>query len=284
MKDFEFQVNSREGVEWLASRRLGQLSWLAHAFSTRSDGLGPASGRDLNLGFTASDSRPRVEENRRRFLRALGGDFTLAALRQVHSVRIVRVTKRPDGTIEYGFPGVAGPARDPLPSGDALVTGESGILLSVRTADCLPILLVDARKKAVAAIHAGWRGALDRIIGKTVAELAAAFGSQPPELLAAIGPSIHACCYEVGEEVCDAYRKESRAADQFFSRSPGLRLDLAAVARAELQEVGVPSPNIETADFCTACRKDLFFSHRKEGPETGRMMAVVGMRSLPSQI
>ncbi len=268
MADPTFQLVSREGLEWLESPRLRGLPWLTHAFSTRTGGL--------NLGFTPSDSTVRVEENRRRFLQAVGG-FTLAALRQVHSSRISRVVKNPDGTLEYRFTELAELHTNRLPPGDALFTNEARILLSVRTADCLPILLVDTGRKAVAAIHAGWRGALDRIIEKAVAEMIAAFDSRPPDLLAAIGPSIRACCYEVGEEVRDGYRKEFRAADQFFSRSPALHLDLVAAAEAQLRNAGVPVSNVEVADFCTACRADLFFSHRKEGGETGRMMAVVGV-------
>jgi YfiH family protein len=186
------------------------------------------------------------------------------------------------------------------------VTDQPGILLSVRTADCVPLLLVDPARHAIAAVHAGWRGSLQRIAEKTVGEMRRAFHTQPEELLAAIGPSVRACCYEVGQEVveafhgrftrCEGYFRQPRLVDA--SRAPQLQrsplflstppprhaaegvaaahLDLVAVTRDQLGNAGLRSSNIQVADFCTACRTDLFFSHRKEG-KTGRMMAVIGM-------
>jgi YfiH family protein len=195
-------------------------------------------------------------------------------------------------------------SQNRLPSGDALLTDQPGILLSVQTADCLPILLVDPARRAVAAVHAGWRGLLQRIAEKAVGEMQRAFHSRPEELRAAIGPSIRACCYEVGQEVVEAYRGRFTRSEGYFTappagdaanasrypllflsaRPPGqgpdgaaaARLDLVAVTRDQLQNVGLRSRYICVADFCTACRTDLFFSHRKEGL-TGRMMAVVGV-------
>jgi YfiH family protein len=193
-----------------------------------------------------------------------------------------------------------------LPPGDALLTDQPGILLSVQTADCLPILLVDPSHRAVAAVHAGWRGLLQRIAEKTVGEMQRAFHLRPEELRAAIGPSIRACCYEVGQEVVEMFRGRFTGSEGYFGkpsdegakriapkpqhplatgRTPPFHgsygaapahLDLVAIARDQLQNAGLRSESIYVADFCTACRTDLFFSHRKEGA-TGRMMAVIGM-------
>lgn len=168
------------------------------------------------------------------------------------------------------------------------------------------MLLVDPRQRVVAAVHAGWRGAQARVIEKAVGDLRQAFGSDPEKLMAALGPSIRACCYEVGEDVVEAFHASFHDADQFFQRLPnrpeaatdrrsilflsayppghapehvpGARLDLIAVARHQLASAGVDPANVFVADYCTACRTDIFFSHRREGGTTGRQAAAIGIR------
>jgi YfiH family protein len=185
------------------------------------------------------------------------------------------------------------------------MTAEPGILLTIRIADCLPLLLVDPRQRAVAAVHAGWRGALARVIEKAVGDMRRALGSDPQDLIAAVGPSIRACCFEVGEEVVEAFHGGFADAGGFFRRLaprpkaatdrhsmlfleayppghapehvPAARLDLTAVARHQLVSAGVKPANILVADYCTACRTDLFFSHRREGARTGRQVAAIGV-------
>jgi hypothetical protein len=262
------------------------------------------------LGFVESDARAHVEKNRARFLRALQAqNFSLASLRQVHSDRVYQVIRRTEGELEYrAFGYGALPASHLAPIGDALITNGPGVLLGVRSADCLPILLADPRTHAIAAIHAGWRGALRRVAEKTVGTMRAVFGSEPRDLVAAIGPGIHACCYKVSEEVVAAFcarfphgedffrtpppsnASESRASRfplLFLSRHPpghlappvGLAfLDLVTAVKSQLLAAGLRPARIHAADLCTACRTDLFFSYRKEGPRTGRMMAVIGIR------
>ncbi len=299
---------SRGGLSWLESVRLGKLPWLVHAFSTRRGGISKAPCAGLNLGFTASDRRERVEQNRRCFLGQLGGkDFELASARQVHSSHSFLVSRGRDDQLTYQLPGAefSVPAANP-PAGDGLITAETGILLTIRIADCLPVLLVDPQRRVVAAVHAGWRGALARVIEKTVGDMRRAFGSDPQELIAVLGPSIRACCYEVGEEVVDAFHGSFAEADLFFRKLPNrsqaatdrhailflsdyppghapehvpaARLDLTAVARHQLASAGLKSANILVADYCTACRTDLFFSHRQEGGRTGRQAAAIGIR------
>jgi len=294
----DFKLASSPGVEWIECSVFSRLPWLLHAFSTRRGGVSPSPAEGLNLGC-AGDERSRVEENRRRFLHAIGSaGFQLATLQQVHSATVYQIARRPSGALQYAPAGLKArtPASSPEPpsdsragecgpTGDALMTSESGVLLSVRVADCLPILLVDPRQRVVAAVHAGWRGALERVAQKTAAEMQRVFGSRPSEILAAIGPGIGACCYAVGEDVVDRFRGAFANGDGFF-REPEqagagknlLRLDLAAVARRQLLEGGLAPGNIHATDLCTACRADLFFSHRRDGAATGRMMAVVGLR------
>jgi hypothetical protein len=304
-----FKTVSRGGLAWLEALRLSKLPWLVHAFSMRRGGRSRSPCAGLNLGFTEWDRREIVELNRRRFLRQIdAAGFVLASLRQVHSSHAFMLARDKAGQLCYRPSGAAltEQATTSPPAGDGLMTAEAGILLTVRIADCLPVLLVDPRRRVVAAVHAGWRGALARVIEKAVGDLRGVFGCDPGQLLAALGPSIRACCYEVGEEVVGAFHGQFVRAEQFFRRPPrhpqaatdrhstlflsafpaghapeqipAAHLDLVAVALDQLASAGVKLSNALIADYCTACRTDLFFSHREEGERTGRQMAVVGIR------
>jgi hypothetical protein len=296
-------------LAWFEHPLIDRYSWLAHAFSTRQGGAsgGPSAG--LNLGFTKGEPRARVRENRKLFFQQLGAEhFALAALHQVHSANIYEVRRAATGELEYRLGGERMPEQPGLaqPTGDALLTDRAGILLSVRTADCLPVLLVDPKRRAVAAIHAGWRGALARIVEKAVGEMRRTYGSEPQSLLAVLGPSIRACCYEVGQEVKEAFQGRFPRADKFFHKQsqtpawhpegpplsfmnaqptpnnsaskPSIHLDLVAVAQDQLLAAGLAPHHVAAVNFCTACRADLFYSYRQEGSSAGRMLAVIGIR------
>ncbi len=297
------------GLTWIEVARLSHYSWLVHAFSTRKGGASPPPCEGLNLGFNEHDQPERVEENRRRFFHQLGGnDFLPALTKQVHSSHSFVVIRDGRGQVSYQGPGAEAPASPPIesPAGDGLITADKGILLTIRIADCLPVLMVDPRLRIVAAVHSGWRGALARVIEKAVGDMRRAFGSNPADVIAALGPSIRACCYDVGEEVVEAFHAKFENADRFFQPLPDRptaasdrrtmlfvdacppghapehvavkRLDLISVARDQLRSAGLKPTNILVTDFCTACRTDLFFSHRQEGGVTGRLIAAIGMR------
>ncbi len=294
-KDFH-----REGVTVLQAHSLSRLKWIVHGFSTRAGGASKLGGeRVLNLGFTDWDSRASVETNRKTFLAALGADkMDLAVLHQIHSDVIHLVEKFPDGALR----------------GDALITNSPGVLLGVQTADCVPVLLADTHRRAVAAIHAGWRGTLARIAAKTLGRMHMEFGTQPGDVIAAIGPAIHRCSYEVGPEVAQAFAGQFPQARDWFDvprelssgmqdgeivagegpnplkwllmtppghdpPPPSVQLDLVAANRWQLVDAGVRAANISASELCTACRTDLLFSHRREQGRTGRMLAVVGIRA-----
>ncbi|HEX5483874.1 MAG TPA: peptidoglycan editing factor PgeF [Terriglobia bacterium] len=302
-----FVSKTRLGITWLDAANLSQFPWLLHAFSTRQGGVSRGGGEGLNLGNADARQPLPVRRNRDKFLEAIGArQFSLAAIHQIHSAEIFQVTAGKNGSLNYLPSGYTFAASDRMEihSGDATMAAAPGVLLSVRTADCLPVLLADSRLRVVAAIHAGWRGALKRIVEKTVGEMRRIFGSEPRHVFAALGPSIRGCCYEVGDEVVDAFCGGFVYGEKFFRktaestrkpagfpgflsmmppghtrpRGSGLGLDLVAVAKDQLQSAGVPRAHIQVADFCTACRTDLFFSYRKEGKQTGRMMAVIGIR------
>jgi len=266
--------------------------WLVHGFSTRVGGHSTAySGSSLNLGFTKHDTRAAVEQNREAFLRALNagrGACRLVNQRQVHSDLIHYVT-----------------AADAHPTGDGLITDVPGLLLGVQTADCLHVLLVDTKRRAAGAFHAGWRGTLQRIVEKGVGEMRRQFGSAPADLRAAIGPGIHSCCYQVGEEVREKFHSQFAYAGEVFrevresnplhekypllflhARPPGhgpeetlLYLDLVAANTRQLLDAGVLSENVSASPLCTSCRTDLLFSYRKERGVAGRLLGVIGIRS-----
>lgn len=279
----------------LKADQLNKIPWLVHGFSTRSGGFSRAyGGQTLNLGFTKHDSRPAVERNRRLFLRQVGAvtgnkPWPLVTLRQIHSDLIHCVDSPPEHQL----------------TGDGLITCAPGILLAVQTADCLPLILVDTKHRAVGVFHAGWRGTLKRISEKGIGEMRRFFGTQPRHIKAAIGPGIHGCCYEVGPEVREKFESQFAYAAELLrevkesdpirekypllflsARPPGhselphrILLDLVEANRRQLIDAGVLAKNIGASELCTACRPDLLFSHRAEKGVTGRMMGVVGIRS-----
>lgn len=152
--------------------------------------------------------------------------------------------------------------------GDALITDRAGLAVSVRTADCYPILLADPVTRAVAAVHAGWRGTAARVVQETIARMHREFGTQPADLFAAIGPGIGECCYEVGEEVARQFGRESAGG-----------IDLAAANRGQLLEAGVLPGRIHSLDLCTYCESRQFHSYRRDKDAAGRMISYI--RVLP---
>ncbi len=285
---------SKPATEILRVSDLHAVSWLLHGFSTRVGGFSKAyRGRELNLGYTEHDPRPSVDRNRAFFLRHLGATtkgktWPLVTARQVHSDIVLRV----DGIPQH-----------PL-VGDALITNVPGLVLAVKTADCVPILLVDAKRKAVAAIHAGWRGMVKRIVEKTVGAMRREYGTQPKDIRAVIGPCIAACCYSVGDEVKEQFEGQFAYASELFhevmekdelrerypllflsARAPGhhplgrkLHLDLAKAAQRQLLDVGLSNRHISSTGKCTSCHNDILFSHRKEKGITGRQVGAIGIR------
>jgi YfiH family protein len=284
---------ARTKLQLLRSEKLGELAWLVHAFSTRLGGVSRAyNGKALNLGFTQQDSSVAVKRNRELFLEELGvvngrKSWPLVALRQIHSDLIHHLERAPE---------------QPL-AGDGIVTDCRGLVVAVQTADCLPVILADRKRRAIGVFHAGWRGTVNRIVEKAVGEMRKDFGSDPRNLVAAIGPGVQRCCYEVGEPVRTKFEAQFAYAASLFrevkdsdpvrekypllfltARAPGhselpvkLFLDLVEANRRQLLDAGVLAKNIDTAAPCTACHTELLFSFRAEKGVTGRMMAAAGI-------
>ncbi len=285
---------AKNNLQLLRSEKLDKLAWLVHACSTRLGGVSRGyGGNALNLGFTQHDARAAVERNRELFLKELGvlngrTTWPLVSLRQIHSDLIHLVDRMPERPL----------------AGDGIITDNPRLLLAVQTADCLPIILADRKRRAVGVFHAGWRGTVKRIVEKGVGEMRKHFKSDPRNLVAAIGPGVQGCCYEVGEEVRTRFVAQFSYAGSLFrevkesdpvrekypllfltARAPGhselpvkLFLDLVEANRRQLLDAGVMVRNIDTAAPCTACHTDLLFSFRAEKGITGRQMAVAGIR------
>jgi polyphenol oxidase len=283
-----WSLRNARGIQILELAPFKKLPWLVHGFSTRTGGYSMLASDQhvLNLGFTDWDNRETVLKNRQCFQSAISlSDLTLVPLRQFHS-----------SVVQFFADAPAESSK-----GDASFTNTPDLLLAVQTADCVPILLVDPKKRAVAAIHAGWRGTLARIAEKTVGEMRMRFGSNPADILAALGPAIGGCCYEVGTELVTEFTSQFADAEEYFDElrtgeepnplqwlnmmPPGHQpppqsvcLDLRKANRAQFLAAGLGHANIFVSDLCTACRTDLFFSYRKEGEISGRLLSAVGLQ------
>jgi polyphenol oxidase len=263
-----------------------KYEWLRHGFSTRANGTSRVyGGSTLNLGWTKEDDPTTVAENRRRFVHAIDGEHTPSAvvtLRQVHSAT-VHVVKEEDGALEGKLHTPEGKA---VLEGDGLMTSQPAVLLAVGTADCVPVLVVDVAKRVVAAFHAGWRGTAAQIVGRGIATMQQEYGSRTEDLVAAIGPSIGACCYIVGHEVRQSFEERFSYTKDLFngqSASP-LLLNLWEANRRQLLDSGVKDSQISVIGECTSCKRDeggqlRYFSHRGEHGVAGRMLNVVGVVS-----
>ncbi len=250
------QVKRESQITFLRSEALDRIPRIVHAFSTRR-----SERNDFALGAGAA-SNPLVQMNRIRFVAAAGAvGWPVLKLKQVHSglVRVMEDTSAAGEAVE----------------GDAAITGLSGVLLSIQTADCVPILLADSNARAVAAVHAGWRGTAAHIVESAIAELERHYQVKPQNVVAAIGPHIGVCCYEIGEEVVEAIADSS--AIERRTQWPKPHLNLAQANRRQLLNAGVTEEQIDVSSLCTRCREDLFFSYRRDGARTGHLLSIIGI-------
>ena len=268
-----FYWRELDGVRALICGPL-EADGFANAFSTRLGGVSPMPKDSLNLAGFNEDDAENIYENRRRFLRLFDGEWTLAGCWQMHGADVRLVKSEDDAKPK---PGVLGDDQ----YCDALISNAPKILLTVKTADCVPVLLGDAATGAFAAVHAGWRGTSASIVARAIEQLQNEYGTRPENLRAAIGPAATACCYEVGADVIGKFREGFADADSLFepTRDGHARIDLHKANLNQLIAAGVPADRIHTAPFCTMERTDLFFSYRREKAvygRVGRLMSVIG--------
>lgn len=285
------------GVRWLAVPTWQKISWLWHGFSTRRGGVSrvycpEGAAGELNLGFTGDDDRNAVRRNRALMAEAITGDpaTPLVALRQFHS-NLLHIATAADIHRERPW------------KADGVITDQPGILIGIQTADCIPVLVADRKRRVVGAFHAGWRGTVKRIVETGVGSMRLEFGCRPEDMVAAIGPGASACCYAVGEELLSAFESQFHYARELFrevysvdavrnkypmlfltQRAPGhspigpsLHLDLVEANRRQLRDAGLSYQAIHAVRGCTNCQTELFYSHRASHGHAGRMMAVIGI-------
>jgi YfiH family protein len=275
-----FYWRERAGVLALVCLPLEQDGF-TNAFSTRIGGVSPLPQNALNLAGFNEDEAENIYENRRRFLKIFDGEWTLTGCWQIHGADVRIVHNEQEAQAK---PGVLGDDE----YCDALVSKTPKILLAIKTADCVPILIGDAKTGAFAAVHAGWRGTSASIVRRAVAQLQSEYGTNPADLRAAIGPAANNCCYEVGGDVIDKFKELFPESDHLFTpTSEGhARIDLQTANRDQLVAAGVLVERVHSARLCTMDRNDLFFSYRQEKKQrgrVGRLMSVIGTQTTMRQ-
>ncbi len=262
-------------LEYLTFPLLEQTGIVRHLFSTRLGGASEGIYSTMNLSYTRGDEKEAVDENFRRIAEVLGcslGDIVCSD--QTHTVNL-RVVGKQDGGKGILVP------RD-YTDIDGLLTDEPGVMLATFYADCVPLYFVDTRKKAVALAHSGWRGTVGRMGMCVVDKMRETYGTDPSDIVAAVGPSICQACYEVSEDVADAFAAEfykSGQTDEILESKGGgkYRLDLWRANEIVLQEAGIPAGQIQVTDLCTCHNSEYLFSHRASQGKRGNLGAFLGL-------
>ena len=271
---------NHDGIDVVRVAEWSKFHWLRHGFSSRAGGGTVAYSGDetqeLNLGFTPDDDALTVSSNRALFLRAVAGEDAgdMVTVRQVHGTVVKRVLA--------GEPGLRTEDGRGVVEADGLMTADPGVMLAIQVADCVPVLVADTKQRVVAAFHAGWRGTAAGIVEQGITRWMVEFGSDPVDMVAAVGPSICACCYTVGDEVRKAFGVRFAYAEELFSVRPdGLHVDLAEANRRQLVGAGLRAESVTLVGECTACARvngrRKYFSHRAERGFTGRLMGMIGV-------
>jgi polyphenol oxidase len=259
-----FSFAKKNSIEYLKAPIFSSCDFLIHAFCTRRDGVSREDYASLNMSFCEGDEEYRVLQNWNRLAAAFALPLEyFLVLNQIHGDDIFVIQEHGDyfsSRSELNY--------------DAMVTSRANLAVCIKTADCVPVFFVDRIKKVVAVMHAGWRGSALSISAKVIRLMQNQYGSLPQDILAAIGPSIGRCCYEVDGATAAAFRRQKNS-ESFLSPGGGKdkwMLDLPEANRYQILECGIPEANIESSGLCTSCRQDIFFSHRGAGGITGRQI------------
>ncbi len=261
-------------IHYLEPQIMTKMGGAVMGFTTRHEGVSRAPYNSLNLGSNTFDSPHSVEGNRSLLARAMGSRLDrLVTVKQVHGSDLLVIdAPNPDFSHFHAL------------ECDGIITNQPGVMIGVTVADCVPLLLFDPVKGVIAAVHAGWKGTAAEIGKKGVVALREVFGSAPGDILAAIGPAIGPCCYEVDQPVMDAFKKGASGWElDAAPRGDGKwGLDLAAANRRQLKESGLLPENITVAEQCVSCNSDLFFSYRRDQGDTGRQMGFIMLNEVAS--
>lgn len=268
-----FDMHESCGVTYFSIHAFEETGLVVTCFSSRLGGVSEKPYSSLNLGLKTADAKVNIEKNYELLFKAIGIPIKNSVLSdQVHKDKIKMITKADCGK---------GIIRDSdISEIDGMVTNEKGIALVTHYADCVPVYLLDPINKAIGLAHAGWKGTVLKIAQKVVLKMQESFGTEPKNCLAAIGPSIGKCCYEVDEQVINKFNQNFTNLNKYvFSKGNNrYKLDLWEANKNQLEEIGILQRNITVSNLCTYCNSRLFFSHRLEKGMTGRMAAVLQLR------
>lgn len=271
----QVKVNRAGEVEYLTFPLLERTGMVRHLFTTRMGGTSRGIYSTMNLSYTRGDDKAAVDENYRRIAGVLGCELEdIVCSDQTHTVNL-RVVGRQDGGKGILVP------RD-YQDIDGLLTNEPGLVLATFYADCVPLYFVDAKKRAVALAHSGWRGTVARMGRCVVEKMREVYGTDPKDIVAAVGPSICQDCYEVSEDVAEAFMKEfgkpGQAGQILIDKGSGkYQLDLWRANEIILQEAGILAEQIQVTDLCTCHNSDYLFSHRASRGRRGNLGAFLGL-------
>lgn len=276
-----------EHTEYLLFEHLAGVPGLVHAVFTRKRGFSGAPFAGLNASFTTGDDAETVRRNKDAIVEAVG--LPLLGARPVHGNTVIFVERDDlrEEEDEYASPVARLQGRLRHMDADAMLSDAPGFAFCWAFGDCSPILLYDSAHRAFALVHAGWRGTAGAIAARAIAAMTRRWGTRPADLLVGVGPTIGPCCYEVNEEVRERFASDPLAWEsaRFEEREPeeggrgtGLYLDIPASNYQQLLAAGVAPEHIEMSDYCTGCRTDLFFSHRREPWPSGRFAVAIGLR------
>jgi YfiH family protein len=261
------EIIRKSNIHYLEPSHMLKCKVSTQGFTTRHEGVSRAPYNSLNLGANTFDSPHNVQGNRSLLARSFGTRVEkLVMVNQCHDTDIL-VIDEPNP--EY--------AHFQKIQCDGIVTNQHGVMIAVGVADCLPLLLLDPVKKVVAALHAGWKGTAGNMAAKGVETLTKIFGSNTGDILAALGPAIKSCCYEVDEPVKNAFSASGVEWSSCATESENnkWKLDLSVANRVQLLAAGISGENIETAEQCVCCQHDWFFSYRRDAGETGRQAGFI---------
>jgi polyphenol oxidase len=268
-----FKIAQKRSLQYLQAAVFHDCDFLTHAFCTRQGGASRNDYASLNMSFREGDEEDKVLQNWGRLAEVFDIPIEqFLVVNQVHG----------DGIFVIGRQGSYFPSRAELDY-DAIVTNRPGLAICIKTADCVPVFIVDKVQRVIAVVHAGWRGTAAGISAKVIKLLRSRYLSDPRDLLAAIGPSIGICCYEVDSVAARPFAGQKNNEAFLFRRASGNKwmLDLPEANRRQLLDCDIPEKNIELSGYCTSCRQELFFSHRASGGVTGRQINFMMIKETP---
>lgn len=264
-----FEYGNINGVGYYTINDLEETGMVKTCVSSRIGGVSEGGFGSLNLGFKTEDNRHNVERNLDILCSAAGfckEDMVFSD--QVHGdrCRAVKESDRGKGTV----------IKSDIEGIDALITNEKGLALCIFTADCVPVFLLDTKNEAIGMCHAGWRGVINRIVPKTIEQMKINYGTAGCDIIAAVGPSIGPCCFEVGDDAASKFHDSFGGnSDIIINNGSIIKVNLWSALKLQLEALNVRRCVI--SELCTCCGSDKFYSYRRDGAETGRMISIMQM-------